>query len=232
MRRASIHVRIRNSCTTGIWAGLELSIPEASPRLAGSCDDPIIRAEKPDLGQVFSINVLPTKYDRVRYSCPRLTYQSLWVGDDGSATARAGVRGSGAGIPCWQDPSPGPGVSIENCLSKAIGGCSGKGYRCEERHTISPFDRPPASSHLLESKVPNSRNAWEPKLEDAVFMLAIMTPSYRGAGQDGGLRELRDEVLMMKESPTAHPSSVFAGVVSLHPPDEMICCDMTVPARP
>lgn len=63
-------------------------------------------------------------------------------------------------------------------------------------------------------------------------MLATITPSYRGAGQDAGLREFRDEVLMMKEFPTAHPSLLFVGVVLLHPPDEMICCDMTVPAGP
>lgn len=35
---------------------------------------------------------------------------------------------------------------------------------------------------------------------------------------------------MIKESPTAHALSVFPGEVALHPPDEMICCDMTVPA--
>jgi hypothetical protein len=63
-------------------------------------------------------------------------------------------------------------------------------------------------------------------------MLATITPSYRGAGQANGLIELRDEVLMMKESPTAHSSSVFVGVVALQPPDEMICCERTVPARP
>lgn len=63
-------------------------------------------------------------------------------------------------------------------------------------------------------------------------MLATMTPSYRGAGQDAGLIELRDEVLMTKESPTAHALSVFPGVVALHPPDEMISCEMTVPAGP
>ena len=63
-------------------------------------------------------------------------------------------------------------------------------------------------------------------------MLGTIIPSYRGAGQDGGSIELPDGVLIMYEFPTAHPSSVFAGVVLLHPPDEMICCDMTVPARP
>ena len=63
-------------------------------------------------------------------------------------------------------------------------------------------------------------------------MLATITPSYRGAGQDVGLIELRDEVLMMKDSPTAHELLSFAGVVALHPPDEMICCEMTAPAGP
>jgi len=63
-------------------------------------------------------------------------------------------------------------------------------------------------------------------------MLGTITPSYRGAGQDGGLIEFPDEVLIINESPTAHESSLFAGVVLLHPPDEIICCDITVPARP
>jgi hypothetical protein len=44
--------------------------------------------------------------------------------------------------------------------------------------------------------------------------------------------ELRDEVLIMKESPTAHELSLFAGVVVLHPPDEMIRSEMTAPAGP
>ena len=70
------------------------------------------------------------------------------------------------------------------------------------------------------------------KLEEAVFMLGTITPSYRGAGQDGGLIVFPDEVLITKESPTAHPLSLFAGVVLLHPPDEMMCCDITVLARP
>ena len=63
-------------------------------------------------------------------------------------------------------------------------------------------------------------------------MLGTITPSYRGAGQDGGSIGLPDEVLIIKELPTAHPSSLFAGVVLLHPPDEISCCDITVPARP
>jgi len=63
-------------------------------------------------------------------------------------------------------------------------------------------------------------------------MLATMTPSYRGAGQDAGLIELCDKVLMIKEFPTAHPLLPSAGVDPSHPPDEIICCDMTVLARP
>ena len=63
-------------------------------------------------------------------------------------------------------------------------------------------------------------------------MFETITPSYRGAEQDAGLIEFRDEVLMTKESPTAHELSLFAGVVALHPPDEMICCEMIVPAGP
>ena len=63
-------------------------------------------------------------------------------------------------------------------------------------------------------------------------MLATTIPPYRGAGQDAGLMELPDEVLMTKESPTAHALSVLAGEVAPHPPDEMISCDMTAPAGP
>jgi hypothetical protein len=59
-----------------------------------------------------------------------------------------------------------------------------------------------------------------------------MTPSNRGAVHDAGLMELRDEVLMTKEFPTAQVLLVFAGEVVSHPPDEIICCDMTVPAGP
>jgi hypothetical protein len=46
------------------------------------------------------------------------------------------------------------------------------------------------------------------------------------------LIELRDKVLMMKESPTAHALSVFAGEVASHPPPVMIVWDITVPAGP
>ena len=60
-------------------------------------------------------------------------------------------------------------------------------------------------------------------------MLATITPSCRGGGQDGGLMEFCDEVFMMTESPSAQALSLFVGEVALHPP-EMISCDMTVPA--
>ena len=37
---------------------------------------------------------------------------------------------------------------------------------------------------------------------------------------------------MTKESPTAHELLVFVGEAPSHPPEEMICCDKTVPAGP
>lgn len=115
--RASVHIRVSNSCATGVGTRLELSVPEATPRLVtGSRDDSIICAEEPDLGQVFSIFVLPAKHQCVRYSCPRLACQSFWVRDGGSATTRAGIRRIRAGIPCWQDPGPSPGANVEDCL--------------------------------------------------------------------------------------------------------------------
>jgi len=63
---ASVHVRVRHSRTASVWTRLKLSVPEASPRLvAGRRDNPVVRTENPDLGQVFSASVLPTKHDCV-----------------------------------------------------------------------------------------------------------------------------------------------------------------------
>jgi hypothetical protein len=101
-RCASVHVRVRNSCTIGICARLELSIPEASPRLvAGFCDDPIVCAKEPDLRQIFPIGVLATEHDCVRCYGPWPTYQGFCVRDGGSTASRTGKRGNGAGIPRW-----------------------------------------------------------------------------------------------------------------------------------